>query len=241
MTAALKDVAAVVLASRGGARLARALDSVAWAGERIVLDPSGRLDTEPLPSDVLRGADPAAASTPWVLLLEEHETVRSPLAVAVAGAVEAATAPAYRIAQEVAAFGTTIRLRGAPVRLARRAGARLRLRAGLTPELATDGGRAPRLAERLLTDGAPTLAAAVDELDGQATALAALLHASRVRPRLLHLVVPPLVAAGRALLARGAVAEFRGRWTLAVFGGYRALVAYAKLWEMRREEAARPR
>jgi len=26
-----------------------------------------------------------------------------------------------------------------------------------------------------------------------------------------------------------------------VFGGYRALVAYAKLWEMRREEAARPR
>jgi hypothetical protein len=24
------------------------------------------------------------------------------------------------------------------------------------------------------------------------------------------------------------------RWTLAVFAGYRAMVAYAKLWEMRR-------
>jgi len=43
MTASLEDVAAVVLASRGGARLASALDGVAWAGERIVLDPAGRL------------------------------------------------------------------------------------------------------------------------------------------------------------------------------------------------------
>src|SRR5439155_523229 len=99
-------------------------------------------------------------------------------------------ARAYRIAQEVIAFGTTLRLRHAPVRLARRDGVRLRLRTGLTPELAAGGGRVPRLPERLVTNAVPTLAAAVEELDAQATTLAALLHARRVRlrarPRLPH-------------------------------------------------------
>jgi len=152
--------------------------------------------------------------------------------------VEAPAARAYRIAQEVIAFGTTLRLRRAPVRLALRAGARLRLRTGLTPELVQGGARAPELPARLVTAGVPTLAAAVEELDAQAATLAALLHARRVRPRLWHLVVPPLAASGRALVARGPAGEFWGRWTLAVLGGYRALVAYAKLWELRREEAA---
>src|SRR5437870_1453122 len=118
MTAPLESVAAVVLASRGGARLARALESVAWAGERIVLDPAGRLGAEPLPGGVRWGCDPAAAAAPWLLLVEEHETVQPPLAAAIAGAVEAPAARAYRIAQEVIAFGTTLRLRRAPVRLA---------------------------------------------------------------------------------------------------------------------------
>ncbi len=241
MTAPLESVAAVVLASRGGARLARALESVAWAGERIVLDPAGRLGAEPLPGGVRWGCDPAAAAAPWLLLVEEHETVQPPLAAAIAGAVEAPAARAYRIAQEVIAFGTTLRLRRAPVRLALRAGARLRLRTGLTPELVLEGARAPELPARLVTAGVPTLAAAVEELDAQAATLAALLHARRVRPRLWHLVVPPLAASGRALVARGPAGGFWGRWTLAVLGGYRALVAYAKLWELRREEAARRR
>src|SRR5207244_1644636 len=95
MRASLQDVAAVVLASRGGARLERALDSVAWAGERIVLDPAGRLGTEPLPSGVRRGGDPAeAAAAPWLLLVEEHEAVGAPLAAAIAGAGDARGAPA---------------------------------------------------------------------------------------------------------------------------------------------------
>jgi len=241
MTAPLKDVAAVVLASRGGARLACALESVAWAGERIVFDPAGRLGAEPLPGGVRWGGDPLAAAAPWLLLVEEHETVQPPLAAAIAGAVEAPTARAYRIAQEVIAFGTTLRLRCAPVRLALRAGARLRLRTGLTPELVLEGARAPELPARLVTAGVPTLAAAVEELDAQAATLAALLHARRVRPRLWHLVVPPLAASGRALVARGPAGGFWGRWTLAVLGGYRTLVAYAKLWELRREEAAQRR
>src|SRR6266403_2178928 len=242
MTASLENVAAVVLASRGGACLASALDGVAWAGERIVLDPAGRLGAEPLPDGVRWAEEPAeAARAAWLLLVEEHEAVRPSLVAAIASGLEAPGARAYRIAQEVIAFGTTLRLRHAPVRLARRDGVRLRLRTGLTPELAAGGGRAPRLPERLVKNAVPTLAAAVDELDAQATTLAALLHARRVRPRAWHLVVPPLAASGRALVARGPAGGFWGRWTLAVLGGYRALVAHAQLWELRREEAARRR
>src|SRR6266566_3145018 len=153
MTASLADVAAVVLASRGGARLASALDGVAWAGERIVLDPAGRLGGEPLPDGVRWAGEPAeAARAAWLLLVEEHEAVRPSLVAAIASALEAPGARAYRIAQEVIAFGTTLRLRHAPVRLARRDGVRLRLRTGLTPELAAGGGRAPRLPERLVTN-----------------------------------------------------------------------------------------
>src|SRR5439155_839533 len=92
-------------------------------------------------------------------------------AAVLAAARAAPGARAYRIAQEVIAFGTTLRLRHAPVRLARRDGVRLRLRTGLTPELAAGGGRAPRLPERLVTNAGPTLAAAVDELDAQAATL----------------------------------------------------------------------
>src|SRR5438046_10187204 len=115
MTAPLESVAAVVLASRGGARLARALESVAWAGERIVLDPAGRLGAEPLPGGVRWGCDPAAAAAPWLLLVEEHETVQPPLAAAIAGAVEATAARAYRIEQTVDYIGKSLRHSCAPV------------------------------------------------------------------------------------------------------------------------------
>src|SRR5207247_707162 len=106
MTASLEDVAAVVLASRGAPRLAAALDGVAWAGERIVLDPAGRLGAEPLPEGVRRANEPAdAARAAWLLLVEEHEAVRPSLVAAIASALEAPGARAYRIAQEVIAFG----------------------------------------------------------------------------------------------------------------------------------------
>src|SRR5439155_900343 len=135
-------VAAVVLASGGGARLASALASVAWAGERIVLDPAARLTREPLPRGV-------------------------------------------------------------------------RLHAGV----------AERLGE------------AVEHLDAQATTLAALLAERRCRPRLWHLVLGPLAAGGHTLVARPVRQRGSARWFLAVLAGYRAAVAYAKLWERRRAES----
>jgi hypothetical protein len=76
-------VAAMVLASRGGARLERALASVAWADERLVLDPTGRLTEETLPAGVRRARAAADADAPWLLLLEEHEVVSPALAASV--------------------------------------------------------------------------------------------------------------------------------------------------------------
>jgi hypothetical protein len=239
----MSSVAAIVLASRGGPRLEAALASVAWASERIVLDPAGRVEGHPLPPGVRRGGEPVdAASAPWLLLLEEHELVPPALAATI---VETVGAPgpfaAYRIGQEVRAFGTVFHPHGAPVRLVRRAGARLRLCRGLALELRPPRGDAGRLRGRLLVRGAESLAAAVDDIDADATVLAALLARRRVAPRLWHLVFPPLAAAARAFAARGSWRGVDRRWTLTVLGGYRTLVAYAKLWEMRRAEVSAPR
>jgi hypothetical protein len=246
-------VAAIVLASRGGARLARALDAVAWARERLVLDPAGRVRHATLPDGVAVASDAIASATaPWVLVVEERETVSAALAEEIAAAVAAPDVAAYRVPQETRGFDVTLRLRGAPVRLARRAGARLEVRDGLglalrpaagTPSRAARGaaGSIGRLAGALVVDASGSLAGAVEDLDADAAAFAALLRAGDVRPRLRHLACAPLGPAGRTLVARGAWRRPAARWTLAVLDGYRVATAYAKLWELRRGEAAATR
>ena len=233
-------VAAAVLASRGGPRLAAALESVSWASERVVLDPARRLEGEPLPAGVRRADEPAwAASTPWLLLIEEHEVVPPPLAESI---LETVRGPerfaAYRIGREVRAFGAVFRPGGAPLRLVRRPGARLWLGGGLSVELRPPWRHAGRLHERLVVRGPESLAAAVDDIDAEAAALAALLSWRQLEPRFWHLLVPPLVAGARAFAARGSRAGLWQRWTVTVLAGYRPLVAYAKLWEIRQAKVS---
>jgi hypothetical protein len=235
-------VAAVVLASRGGARLEAALGSVAWAPERIVLDPARRLDGRPLPTGVRRGHNLAEAWAPWLLLLEEHESVPPELAARIAETVAApGRFAAFRIGIEVHAFGATFRPPGAPVRLVRSPGARVDLGRGVVTELRPAGGEVGRLSDRLVAQAADSLAAAVENLDADAATLAALLARRRVRPGLRHLVLPPLAAAFRPLAARGSWRRVRLRWILCVLEGYRALLAWAKVWELRLAEASTPR
>jgi len=236
-------VAAVILASRGGPRLTRALESVAWAAERLVLDPAGRLDGRLLSPGVARAIEPAeAARAPWLLLLDEHDVVPPPLAALIAETARAPAAlPAYRIGHEVQLLGATFRPRYAPVHLVRRAGARLEVGAGLSAELRPRHGPIGRLAGQLLTSGVDSLVGAVEALDAEATAIAALLRSRGVRPRLWRLAVAPFVPGARALFARGTSGDRWARWTLTVLGGYRAMVAEAKLWELWRAEAARAR
>lgn len=234
-------VATVVLASGGGARLGRALASVAWGGERIVLDPGGRVPRESLPRGVrLHGgtAEPAELTTaPWVLLLADDEIASPGLAAAVGGAVtEGSARSAYRIPLDVERFGAALRPLRSPVRLARRAEARLWTGRGLVVELGPSSGHPGQLAAPLIVRGADRLSDAVEQLDAQATTLAALLAVHRRRPRLRDLVLGSLAAGGRALVARPARLHVKVRWFVAVLSGYRAAVVYAKLWERSRAE-----
>jgi predicted nucleic acid-binding protein len=227
---------AVVLAGRGGVPLARALDSVAWAGERIVLDPTARLSNERLPADVRRLGPEAsvtrAATAPWLLLLHEDEVVSPELAAAIAGAVDAPVADAYRLPLEVRGFGARLELRRAPIRLAKRAGARLSLSACVHAELEVGAARAGRLGPRLLLGDPVSIADAVEQIDADAAVHAALLYARAAVPRFLRLLLAPLTAAGRVLTAHATARAPWARWSLAVLAGYRALVAHAKLWEL---------
>jgi len=228
------DVAAVVLGARGGACLARALASVGWARERIVVDPAGRLGAATLPPGVRRLERPLdlgrATEARWLLLLREDEVAPPGLAAAVADAT-ASGAAAYRIGRTLDLHGRTLRLPGAPVRLARRETARLHVGAGASLALGSRAARAGRIASRLLVEE-DSLEDAVEALDADATALAALLQALAVRPRLSRLAVAPLAAAAPVLAARGGPLGW-GRWIAAVLAGYRAFVVQAKLWERR--------
>jgi hypothetical protein len=235
-------VAAVVLASGGGGRLASALASVAWAGERIVLDPAARLTREPLPRGVRLhegAAEPSELTTaPWVLLLGDGEIASADAPAAVAAAVaEPGGRPAYRIPIAVQGFGATLRPPRAPIRLARRSEARLRIGFGLAVDLGPPAGHAGRLAPALIVRSTERLSEAVEHLDAQATALAALLAVRRRRPRLWHFALGPLAAGGQTLVAPPTRQRGSARWFLAVLAGYRTAVAYAKLWERSRAEA----
>ena len=82
---------------------------------------------------------------------------------------------------------------------------------------------------------------AIVDLDAEAATLAAVLAERRVAPRLWHLVVPALVAGARTFAGRTSRAGLSQRWTLTVLRAYRAMLGYAKLWEMRQAEHAAPR
>jgi hypothetical protein len=238
--ARVPQVAAMVMGAQGGARLGRALAGVEWAGERIVLDPAGRLEAERFPDGVRRasGATSLAELTtaPWVLLLAEDEIATPAVATHVA---EVVTSPgpvvAYRLRQEVHAYGARVRLRGRPVRLARRAGTELRLGPGLGLALATPPGRVAQAPASLTIEGPSSIGTVAAELDAEGAALAAVLYARGVRPWVHRLLLAPLTASARIVLGHARPGFGWERWVLAVVAGYRVVVAYAKLWELRRD------
>src|SRR5438093_893643 len=170
---------------------------------------------------------------------EDCMHLAEPAAVLAAAVVDATTsgAAAYRIARALELRGVTLRLPGAPIRLARRDTARLHVGAGASLALGASVARVGRVAARLVIEEAGSLEEAVEALDADAAALAALLHALRVRPRFSALAVAPLAGAAPVLAARGGPLGW-GRWIAAVLAGYRAFVVQAKLWEARAEGGA---
>ncbi len=241
--AGTNGVAAVVLAAMGGARLERTLASVAWARERVVLDPAVRIDGHELPAGVRYVARPAPlidlGAEDWLLLVLEGEVVSPGLAEAVAGiGVAAAEARAFAVPVEMHAIGTRWSPRPA-ARLAPRAAATLVVRDG-RPELAAEGAPSPLAGGSIVVEAPPSLEAAVQALDAESAAVAALLYRGGLRVKVAHLLVPPVASVARVLLARGGSTRPWARWVAAVFAGYRTLLVPAKVWELRQLAAVEP-
>jgi hypothetical protein len=233
-----RDVTAIVLAALGGARLERSLASVAWAGERVVLDPAGQVDARVVPPGVRHVASAARpaelGSAPWLLLLLEGEVASRGFEEALRGSSEA---DACGVPLELHALDVQWTPRRAPVRLVARAAARLVVRDG-RPELAEEGRGT--CAGRIVAEAAPSLEDAVRTLDAECGAVAAWLAAGPQRVRLGHLMLPPVAAMLRALAAPGRGTRPWARWVAAVFAGYRTLLVPAKVWELRQCAAIAP-
>ncbi len=239
MTPGKLPVLAVVIATRGGRLLAAALDSVAWAAERAVLDATGEPGSE-LPQGVRLGRDAARidalGSAPWLLLLAEHEVAPASLRDHVARVVEQGGAGARRIGVEVETLGAHLVPRYAPVRLAPRAGSRLVLERGLTLGLAARGGRGERLDVRLRAAHGASVEEAVDALGAESRALAVLLAQDARAAGVARIGVCAMAAAARLLLARAPARAGLARWLAVVFAGYRVVLAHTRAWEWRRAQ-----
>jgi len=234
-------VLAVVVATRGGTMLDAALASVGWAAERAVLDPAGQVPASALPAGVRLGRDVGAVASlgqaPWMLLLGEEETASPALSVAVGGTLPGGP-EAARPRLEVAMLGLRFALRHRPVRLARREHSRIVLDRALELALAGAPGPEVQLDAELRLDRGCSVAAAVDALEPDSRARAALLAQLGVHPSAATLIVAPLVALGRVLRARVAERAGLARWICAVFAAYRVVLTHARVWEWRHAQPA---
>jgi hypothetical protein len=140
------------------------------------------------------------------------------------------------VALECAAFGETLRPRGAPVRLCRGLPAGLGISAQGQLSLYA-GGRAPHLGEAVFVPSAGTsLIAGVYELDRDAAAWAAL-AAGGAPVGTLHTLRVGTTSLLRTLVGRASGRLGWGRLVLAVLHGYRAVLTFGKRWEAQRGPA----
>jgi hypothetical protein len=232
MTAA--PIVAVVMPARGGEHLARALDALDWADERVVLAVDGA--ALELPPGATCLADPArleGLSARWVLVLAETERLEPAGGAALRAAVATAAGDEVFVLDCIAtALDLRVRLGRAVARLAPR-GTPLVVRPGLDVEFARGAHAIRRLDVAIVRSRGATLTEAVELIGAEATTLASLVDGRIGQGR--GVLWQPLVAASRALTARGPGRLGLGRWILAVLEGYRVVVTYAKLWERRRE------
>jgi hypothetical protein len=239
MTAALA-VLAVVVATRGGTRLAGALASVAWAAERAVLDPLGDVAASDLPPGVRLGHDVAAMAAlgdaPWLLVLGEEEVATPALEAAVAAAVTGVPS-AWCPVLELQTLGVCFARRRAAARLAPRGDSRLTLDRALELALV-----APlpvrRLPAAVRAERGTSISDAVDALLPESRARAALLAQLRRRPGAAGLAAAPLLALARVVGAHASEPAGLGRWIAAVFAAYRVVLTHARLWEWRHAQPA---
>jgi hypothetical protein len=230
----------VILALRGGARLAEAIDAVAWSDVRAVL----ALDGQQLPADlrpdvVVLGTlrDLPRLAVDRVLVLRESERVDGDgvaalrAAVAIAGPDDVGVLPI-----ETALLDLAIVAEGGLARLAR-PDVPIVLRAGFAIEFARTGRTCRSVDAPVHHARGETLDQAVELAGIEGDTLASLMEATKVRSA--GILWHPFVAASRVLLGRAPQGQpGLGRWLVAAIEGYAVVVAYAKRWERRRDRAA---
>jgi len=225
-------LAVVVLAARGGETLAAALARATWADGRTVLDPARVASA--LPAAVALIDAPAAledAVFDWTLVLREDDALAPEAVTRIREAIaDPRGARVMRLPVLERTVGVDVMLRRGSARLGAR-GVPLTLRAGLEVEFDASG---PRIDAPIVRGADVVLAEAVERLGAEAGTLAALADAAGGHPR--SMLWEPFVAAWRILVARrGSRRPGLARLVVAVLEAYRVVVAYAKLWERRRD------
>ena len=240
MSGAEVPVLAIVVVTRAGGSLARALDSVAWAVERAVLDPAGEVAAQALPPGVRLARDATQVATlgsaPWMLLMAEHEVAAAGLESDVARVVGQGASGGRRVSVEVDTLGVRLVPRYAAVRLAPRETACVVVERGLELGLAGGQGDEQRLTTGLCASRGASIDEAVSLLGTESGALSVLLARQGPALGVLGISLSALTAAARLLLARAPTRPGIARWLAMVFAGYRVVLANARAWEWRRAQ-----
>jgi len=223
----------VIVPARGGSDLDAALAAVEWADVRAVL----AVTHAPPPAlremtTFVRPADVAGLGAAWALVLFEHERILPDAVDDLRAAI--ADAPAdcvFTLPVMTSLLDIDLRLRRPIARLAPR-GTPLALGGGLSLAFASRGPTRALDVTIFRARGA-TLDRAVELMGAEAGTLAGLVDRLGA-PR--GVVRQSVRAALRVLTARAVRPPLGiGRWIVAVFEGYRVVVAYARLWERRRD------
>jgi hypothetical protein len=240
MSGAEVPVLAVVVVTHAGRSLARALDSVAWAAQRAVLDPAGEIDDKALPAGVrlARDATPVATlgTAPWVLLLAEHEVAAAGLAADVARVAGQGTSGGCRVNVEVDTLGVRLVPRYAAVRLAPRETACIVVERGLELGLAGSQSDGQQLGTGLCASRGASIDEALSLLGTESGALSVLLARQGPALGVVGIALSAMTAAARLLLARAPTRPGIARWLAVVFAGYRVVLANARAWEWRQAQ-----
>ena len=244
----MPKVSVAIITRNEASHVAAALESVAWADERIVVD-SGSTDetvalARPLADRVelrpwqgyaeQKNYAASIATHDWILALDADERVTGPLADEIRGLLAADPARAgYRIPRVTYYLGRWIRSTDWwpdwQLRLYdRRAGRWTRVHVHESVRIPGPPGH---LHGELLHYPYRDISDHLQTIDRYTTLAAAELHARGRRSGALRLVTHPALAFLRNYMLRGGFRQGTTGLTVSMINSYYVLLKYAKLWE----------
>lgn len=248
------SISVCMIALNEEARIAKALASVRWADEIVVVDgqstdatvrlareAGARVETHPWPGDFAVQLSRALAETrgEWVFRLDADEVVTEELAAQIRTVVagERSGADGWRVRRRNYFLGKWIRHGGwwpdRQLRLVRRAAASVR--GGPVHESLHVDGPIRDLTGALEHDTHPTLAASFDRMV-RYSALIAPERARRRRIRAPHLFAHPLAAFLRKFVVLSGWRDGVHGFLIAVIHAMVKFAVYARAWEIQHRE-----